>query len=175
MPAKKATTTKKAAAAPAKKAAAKKSTTPPAAKTVVKKAVAKKAAPVKKAAPAPVDLGTPEGMALAELCCQYACEKKATHPVILDVRKSSSITDFTVIVTGTSLPHLRAIRKEIADRLWEDHRIKVLRMDGTPESLWMVADFADVMVHIFHAETRERFGLEDLWGDAPRTDYVEKR
>jgi ribosome-associated protein len=158
MPAKAKKTTPKKTAKPATADAAK----PPRKVAAPRKKKAEVAAAVE------IEAGEPEGVRLAQLCCHYADEKKATDLVILDVRNISTITDYTVICTGTSLPHLRSIRREIADRLWLDHGVKTTRMDGTPESLWVVADFCDVMVHIFHQDMRAKFALEDLWSDAPR-------
>jgi ribosome-associated protein len=99
---------------------------------------------------------------------EYAAEKKAEDIVALDLRGISSFTDFFVICSGTSEPHLKAIAGEIHDRLKEDHGVKPLAVDGFPTSQWIVADYSDVVVHIFHAEKRRFYSLEDLWGDAPR-------
>lgn len=105
---------------------------------------------------------------LALLCREFADNKKADEIVILDVRKLSSVTDFFVIASGTSEPHLRAILEEIKDRLREDHGIRPRAVDGTAHGTWVVLDFFDVIVHIMRADVRERYDLEGLWGDAPR-------
>ncbi len=168
-----AATKKSATAKPA--AAAAKPTPAPKAKPAAEKPVpvAAAAPAAKKAARRVVtrDPGLPVGLDLAKMCGQFAFDKKATDITILDMRGISTATDFSVICTGTSLPHLRAIRKEVVDRLWVEHDVKVMRMDGTPESLWIVADFVDVMVHIFHAETREKYSLEECWSDAPKVPF----
>lgn len=57
---------------------------------------------------------------------------------------------------------------EIQDRLRKDHNIRPHAVDGFPLSQWVVADYTDVVVHIFHAEKRAFYSLEDLWSDAPR-------
>jgi ribosome-associated protein len=163
MPAKKTSTTK---AAPAKRSSAK--------KAAEKAPSTAKTAPRAKKTPAPapeIPTGPPEGLRLAELCCAYAADVKATNLLILDMRAISSVADFYVLCSGSSLPQLRAIRREIADRVWKDHQVKPTRMDGTPESLWIVADYSDVMVHVMHADVREKFSIEDLWSDAPRIPY----
>ena len=80
----------------------------------------------------------------------------------------SSFTDFFVICSGTSEPHLKAIAGELHDRLKQDHGIKPMAVDGYPMSQWIVADYSDVVVHIFHEEKRAFYSLEDLWSDAPR-------
>lgn len=105
---------------------------------------------------------------LALLCREFADNKKAEDLVVLDVRKLSSVTDFFVIVSGTSEPHLRAILDEITDRLREEHDERPRAVDGTARGAWVVLDFFDVIVHIMRADVRERYDLEGLWGDAPR-------
>ena len=104
---------------------------------------------------------------LAKLCRDIALDKKAEDVVILDLRKISSLTDFFVICSGTSDPHLKAIANEILNKLKELglHR---KHYAGTPASRWLVLDYADVLVHIFHPKSREFYALEDLWKDAKR-------
>ena len=104
---------------------------------------------------------------LAQLCWQYADNKKAEDIVILDVRELSSVTDYFVICSGTSEPHLRAISDEILTRL-RDHDLRPRAIDGTLQTAWVVLDFFDVLVHVMKAEVREKYDLEALWGDAPR-------
>lgn len=104
---------------------------------------------------------------LALLCRELADNKKADDLVVLDVRKLSSVTDFFVIASGTSEPHLRAIVNEIEDRLHEQD-IQPRAKDGTVTGAWVVLDFFDVIVHVMRADVRERYDLEGLWGDAPR-------
>jgi ribosome-associated protein len=111
---------------------------------------------------------------LALLCREFADNKKAEDIVILDVRKLSSVTDFFVIASGTSEPHLRAIVDEIADRLREDHDLRPLRTDGSIHGAWVVMDFFDVIVHVMRADVRERYDLESLWGDAKRVTAKKK-
>lgn len=104
---------------------------------------------------------------LAKLCRDYALDKKADDVVLLDMRKISTVTDFLLIVTGNSEPHLRAIADELARRLLEQG-IRPHGRDGFPTSRWIVVDYSDVIVHIFHPELRQRYALEQLWGDAKR-------
>ena len=106
---------------------------------------------------------------LALLCRTLADNKKAENIVILDVRKLSSVTDYFVIASGGSEPHLRAIINEITDGLIEQQGIRPRRVEGGASSAWHVLDFFDVIVHVMKTETREKYNLESLWGDAPRT------
>ncbi len=86
----------------------------------------------------------------------------------IDLRGISNFTDFFVLCSGTSEPHLKAIASEVEGRLKKEHGVKPMATDGYPLSQWIVADYSDVVVHIFHAEKRDFYSLEDLWSDAPR-------
>ena len=105
---------------------------------------------------------------LALLCRECADNKKAEDIVILDVRELSSVTDYFVIASGTSEPHLRAIVDEITDTLREEHDLRARAVDGTLHTAWVVLDYFDVIVHVMRQDVRERYDLETLWGDAPR-------
>ena len=105
---------------------------------------------------------------LATNCRELADSKKAENIVILDVREISSITDYFVIASGTSEPHLRAISDEITERLREENEIRPRAVDGTLQAGWLVLDFFDVIVHLMKTDVREHYDLEGLWGDAPR-------
>ena len=102
---------------------------------------------------------------LAKSCCRVLDEKKAGNLSVLDVSAQSSITDFLVLATATSGPHLRALRIELEKALDAD-RVRLVGMETAQESGWMVIDAFDVMIHLFLAEARERFALERLWRDA---------
>ena len=90
---------------------------------------------------------------------------------MLDLRDISTFTDFFVICSGSSEPQLKAIANEIETRLREDHSARPVAIDGFPASQWMVLDFLQVVVHIFHQDKRAFYSLEDLWGDAPRIQW----
>src|SRR5438045_3184595 len=105
---------------------------------------------------------------LALLCRELADNKKAEDIVILDVREISSVTDYFVISSGTSEPHLRAIVDEIEEKLRQDHEVRPKAVDGTLHGGWVVLDYFDVIVHVMRKDVRDRYDLETLWGDAPR-------
>ncbi len=109
-----------------------------------------------------------ESRKLALLCRKFADDKKAENIVVLKVKEVSSITDYFVIATGTSEPHLRAIVDEITDKLREEQGLRTRAADGSLHTGWVVIDFFDVIVHVMRADIRERYNLEGLWGDAPR-------
>jgi ribosome-associated protein len=112
---------------------------------------------------------------LALLCRKLADNKKAENIVILDVRAISSVTDYFVLASGTSEPHLRAIVDEITDRLRQDSDLRPKAVDGTIRAAWVVLDYFDVIVHVMRHDIRERYDLETLWGDAPRVRPGKKR
>lgn len=112
---------------------------------------------------------------LALLCRELADNKKAEEIVILDVREVSSVTDYFVIASGTSEPHLRAIVDEITDTLRERQNLRPKTIDGTLQAAWIVLDYFDVIVHIMRQDIRERYDLETLWGDAPRVRARKRR
>jgi ribosome-associated protein len=76
-----------------------------------------------------------------------------------------------VICSATSEPQLKAIANEIEARLKEDHHIRATAIDGFPASQWMVLDYLQVVVHVFHRDKRSFYSLEDLWSDAPRLGW----
>ena len=112
---------------------------------------------------------------LARLCLELADNKKAENPLILDVRKLTSVTDYFVIATGTSEPHLRAMSDEITDQLRIEHGIRPRAIDGSVHTSWVVMDFYSVIVHLMRAEVREHYDLESFWGDAPRVKSRKKK
>jgi len=90
---------------------------------------------------------------------------------VLDLRGISTFTDFFVICSGTSEPQLKAIAGEIETRLRQEDGVRPTAIDGFPASQWIVLDYLQVVVHIFHRDKREFYSLEDLWGDATRIEW----
>lgn len=76
-----------------------------------------------------------------------------------------------MICSATSEPHLKAIAGELEARLKEDHGVRAVAIDGFPASQWIVLDYLQVVVHVFHRDKRAFYSLEDLWGDAPRIKW----
>lgn len=103
---------------------------------------------------------------LALLCREFADNRKAEDIIVLDVSKVSTVTDYFVIVSGSSEPHIRAIVDEITDKLRDEHDVRPRCVDGALRTAWVVLDFFDVIVHIMRKDVRERYDLETLWGDA---------
>jgi ribosome-associated protein len=111
-----------------------------------------------------------ESEKLARLCQEYADRKKALDIVIIDLRGIADVTDFFVIVSGSSDPHLRAIVNELDGGLVKDHETKCLRIDGDHHSGWIAMDYIDVIVHVMRDDLRANYDLEGLWSDATRLD-----
>ena len=109
-----------------------------------------------------------EARQLALRCSALADGKKAEDIVILDVQKLSSVTDYFVIATGTSEPHLRALVEEITGVVREEYGLRPRASDGTAQNHWVVLDYFDVIVHVMRGDTRAHYDLESLWGDARR-------
>ena len=106
-----------------------------------------------------------ESLALVKLCCRALEDKKAEDLRVMDVSEQSSITDFLVLATGTSSPHLRALRIEVEKAL-DSASAPIVGMEIPQDSGWMVIDAFDVMVHLFTTDQRGRYALENLWKDA---------
>src|SRR6478752_2322857 len=102
---------------------------------------------------------------LVKICCRALDEKKAEDLRVLDVSEQSSITDYLILATGTSDPHLRALRVEL-EKVIDAQKVRILGMDTGRGSGWMVVDAFDVMVHLFTPENRDKYRMESLWKDA---------
>ena len=66
---------------------------------------------------------------------------------------------------------MKAIAGEVETKLKQDHNMRAAAIDGFPASQWIVLDYLQVIVHVFHQNKREFYSLEDLWGDAPRLEW----
>jgi ribosome-associated protein len=95
-----------------------------------------------------------------------ALERKATDVVALDLRGVSSATDFFLIATGTSDIQVRAIAEHLVETL-DAEGVKPLHVEGLDRARWVLLDFVDFVIHVFHPQAREFYQLERLWGDAP--------
>lgn len=107
-----------------------------------------------------------QALNLARKAGQYALEKKANEVKILTLKGITSITDYFVICSGDADVQVKAIANNIIAKLREED-IHVWNMEGYSTGRWILLDFVDVVVHIFHEDARDYYGLERLWGDAP--------
>ncbi len=105
---------------------------------------------------------------LAQACAAAARDAKATDVAVYDLRHTSSITDYAVVCTATSVPHLRAVLRDVDRLVEEKHGVSPVYAERTPQALWSVLDYIDVMVHVMAAEVRDFYRLEDFWSAANR-------
>ncbi len=99
-----------------------------------------------------------------------AADDKHGHDIqALCVRDLTSIADYFVLISATSTTQVNAIYEGV-DQALSKHGIEPLATEGKGERRWMLLDYADVIVHIFLEDVREFYGLERLWGDAPKLE-----
>ena len=99
-----------------------------------------------------------------------AQEKLAEDVVILDMRPVCTFTDYFVIASGRNARQTAAIWDEVHGRMKRDERLIPRSIDGTQEGSWILADYLDVVLHVFTPEAREYYKLEELWGDVPAVE-----
>jgi ribosome-associated protein len=99
-----------------------------------------------------------------------ASEKLAEDVVILDMTPVCVYTDFFVLATGRNARQTKAIFDEVHARLKQEAQLLPRAVDGAAEAEWIIADYLDVVLHVFTPETRDFYRLEDLWGDVPAVD-----
>jgi ribosome-associated protein len=105
---------------------------------------------------------------LAKKAAEFALSKKAYDVVILDVRKLTSTADFFVICSADSDTQVKAIADAVEEGN-ENIGASVWHTEGLQASTWVILDYVDVVVHVFHREARSYYNLERLWGDAKTT------
>jgi ribosome-associated protein len=109
---------------------------------------------------------TPEAIELLHLAARAADAKQAEDLVALDVSEPLALTDVFLLASGRNERNVIAIAGEIEDKLIEAG-VKPLRREGRSEGRWVLLDFGDVVVHVFHEEDRQFYSLERLWSDCP--------
>ena len=116
------------------------------------------------AAPKEIALEAPT---LARNIAEAAADRKGLDIIIIDVRGRTSYTDFIILVSGTSDRHVQALAEGIESDLAQQGE-RCIGREGLREGQWALVDFAHVMVHVFHAFTRDLYALETMWRDAPQ-------
>ncbi|KIX11361.1 ribosome silencing factor [Dethiosulfatarculus sandiegensis] len=106
---------------------------------------------------------------MAFLCAAAGLDKKAQDLILLDVAELSGYTDFFLLASGRSTRQCAAIAENMA-RVMKKAGLKPLSITGLKEGGWVLLDFGDVVVHVFHQPVRELYDLESLWSDAPKVD-----
>jgi ribosome-associated protein len=105
---------------------------------------------------------------LAERAARLALEKKARDILILDLHGLTSATDRFVVASADSQTQVKAVADHILAKLGEEGE-KAWHVEGLEGRSWVLLDYVHVVIHVFHGETRDYYGLETLWGDAPAT------
>ncbi len=100
------------------------------------------------------------------LAIEAAEDLKADRLIVLDLRGLTDATDYFVIASGTSDAHVRGIAESMVRKLG-GRGIHAHHVEGLPSGRWVLLDFVDFVVHLFHPETRSFYQLERLWADAP--------
>jgi ribosome-associated protein len=108
----------------------------------------------------------------AQRIAALAQEKLAQEVVILDMRPVCSYTDYFVVCTGQNARQAAAIYDEVHRGMKHEVRLLPASVDGQHEASWIVADYLDVVLHIFTPEARDYYRLEDLWGDVPSVEVA---
>jgi ribosome-associated protein len=107
--------------------------------------------------------GSTQALALqaAELCR----DGKANEVVVLNLSRVTDMTDFFVIASGTSDTHVRSVASQVRDAL-ASKGLRAHHVEGLSQGRWVLLDYVDFVVHIFHPALRQFYQLERLWGDA---------
>ena len=114
-----------------------------------------------------------ESKELAQIIAGGLADKKGSDITIYDVRTNSTITDFHVLATGLNPPHLKALFNETRLRM-KAHDLACYRKSGMPDSGWIVADYVDVVLHLFNPAARQYYALDVLWKDMPRLEIGQR-
>ena len=113
-----------------------------------------------------------ESYQLAKQAALHALSKKAKHPVLMDLRPLTSMTDYFLVCHGDSDLHVKAITNAILDNMRSEGH-KPWNIEGFSQLNWVLIDFVDVVVHVFNKNAREFYGIEGLWGDAECEEFKE--
>jgi len=114
-----------------------------------------------------------DSLAQARRIAALAQEKLAEDVLILDMRSECTFTDYFVIATGRNARQTAAIWDEVHETMKQDARSSPRSVDGVREGTWILADYLDVVLHVFTPEARDYYKLEELWGDVPAVELAE--
>lgn len=98
---------------------------------------------------------------------ELALDRKARDAVALDLREVSNATDYFLIVSGNSDIHVKGIAEHVLEELKREG-VRANHVEGLRSGRWVLIDYIDFVVHVFHPEARSFYRLENLWGDAPQ-------
>jgi ribosome-associated protein len=121
--------------------------------------------------PSAADANALEGRAFALGAARVAADHKTESVVVLDLRGLSTLADFFVIGTGTSARQMHAALDHIAEYARTVGR-RCFRLSDSSDATWILADYVDVVIHLFDQEHRDYYDLDGLWGDAPLVNWL---
>lgn len=113
----------------------------------------------------PASPASADPVALAQRAAAHCLDQKADEVVVLDLRPVTDMTDCFVIASGTSDTHVRSIAQHVIDGM-RDEGHRVSHVEGLEQGRWVLLDYVDFVVHVFHPTLRAFYQLERLWGDA---------
>ncbi|MFI5251820.1 MAG: ribosome silencing factor [Bacteroidota bacterium] len=102
---------------------------------------------------------------LAKKIAQFTLDKKAHNVVLMDLRKVSDMTDFFIVCSADSDIQVKAIADAVTEGT-DQLGVRTWHAEGLSQRQWVLLDYIDIVVHIFHKEIRKYYGIEKLWGDA---------
>jgi ribosome-associated protein len=105
---------------------------------------------------------------LALAIAEAALDRKALNVEIIDVAGKVDYADYVVVMSGRSDRQVSALARNVEGDVFTKTKVRCLSVEGLPQASWVLMDFGDVIVHIFHEDTRGYYDLESLWIDAPR-------
>src|SRR5213593_3869874 len=114
----------------------------------------------------PVGRAGPDALAALRVVTAALADRKAIDPVVLDLRGLTAAADYFVIVSGTSDAHVRGMAEHLMTTL-APRGIAPHHVEGLAQGRWVLLDYVDFVVHVFHPELRDFYQLERLWSDAP--------
>lgn len=106
-----------------------------------------------------------DSLAVAQRAAALCLDLKANDVVMLDLARVSDATDYFLIASGSSDTHVRAIAEHVMEQLRKEG-VRVHHVEGLTQGRWVLLDYIDFVVHVFHPTLRSFYQLERLWGDA---------
>ena len=131
--------------------------------------------PARTVSPVVDEVDTSESTRWAVEAARAADDKRGADTLILAVGNILAVTDHFVITSGTNPRQVRTIAEEVEQRISEAGGPKPIRIEGLDDLTWVLLDYGDFVVHVFHEEARRYYELERLWSDVPKIEWQEAR
>lgn len=111
-----------------------------------------------------------ESLGIAEMIIDAISDKKGKDIVLIEIGEVMPITEYFILASGSSTTQVRALSDGVEMKM-KEQGILPLRIEGFREGRWVLLDYGDIVVHVFHEEERDFYGLERFWGDVPQKQY----